>query len=90
MPRGSTTLLSTTTVIATGSNTGLGFECNKQPLDLGLSRLIIPVRSEAKGEEAYIEDGKAVLYRPEGEKIAGRLWEETMNGLAFAGVHDYP
>ncbi|KAF7563967.1 hypothetical protein G7046_g140 [Stylonectria norvegica] len=43
------------TVIVTGSNTGLGFECNKQLLDLGLSRLIIAVRSETKGETAKKE-----------------------------------
>ncbi|PYI08564.1 NAD(P)-binding protein [Aspergillus sclerotiicarbonarius CBS 121057] len=47
--------LSGKTAIVTGSNTGLGFECNKQLLDLGLSRLIIAVRSEAKGEEAKKE-----------------------------------
>lgn len=40
------------TAIITGSNTGLGFECAGQLLDLGLSKLIIAVRSEAKGEEA--------------------------------------
>jgi NAD(P)-dependent dehydrogenase (short-subunit alcohol dehydrogenase family) len=40
------------TAIITGSNTGLGFECAIQLLDLGLSKLIIAVRSEAKGEEA--------------------------------------
>lgn len=40
------------TAIITGGNTGLGFECSKQLLDLGLSRLIIAVRSTAKGEDA--------------------------------------
>ncbi|KAL7918079.1 hypothetical protein ACQKWADRAFT_324096 [Trichoderma austrokoningii] len=40
------------TAIITGSNIGLGFECAGQLLDLGLSKLIIAVRSEAKGEEA--------------------------------------
>ncbi|KAL4783726.1 NAD(P)-binding protein [Aspergillus varians] len=40
------------TIIVTGANTGLGFECSKQLLKLGLSRLIIAVRSEAKGEAA--------------------------------------
>ncbi|PTB62187.1 NAD(P)-binding protein [Trichoderma citrinoviride] len=44
--------LSGKTAIVTGSNTGLGFECSAQLLDLGLSRLIIAVRSESKGEEA--------------------------------------
>ncbi|KAK2882749.1 hypothetical protein FQN49_000061 [Arthroderma sp. PD_2] len=40
------------TAIVTGSNTGLGLECSGQLLDLGLSKLIIAVRSESKGEEA--------------------------------------
>ncbi|UKZ78261.1 hypothetical protein TrVFT333_005997 [Trichoderma virens FT-333] len=44
--------LSGKTAIVTGSNTGLGFECSRQLLDLGLDRLILAVRSEAKGEEA--------------------------------------
>ncbi|KAL4864892.1 hypothetical protein BDV12DRAFT_200707 [Aspergillus spectabilis] len=44
--------LSGKTAIVTGSNTGIGFECCKQLLDLGLSTLIIAVRSESKGEEA--------------------------------------
>ncbi|KAL5047918.1 hypothetical protein BDW71DRAFT_29138 [Aspergillus fruticulosus] len=44
--------LSGKTAIVTGSNTGIGFECCKQLLHLGLSRLIIAVRSPSKGEEA--------------------------------------
>ncbi|EGE06038.1 short-chain dehydrogenase/reductase [Trichophyton equinum CBS 127.97] len=40
------------TAIITGSNTGLGFECAQQLLDLGLSKLILAVRNETKGEEA--------------------------------------
>ncbi|PNP50317.1 hypothetical protein THARTR1_09025 [Trichoderma harzianum] len=44
--------LSGKTAIVTGSNTGLGFECSRQLLDLGLERLILAVRSEANGEEA--------------------------------------
>ena len=28
----------------------------------------------------------AMLYTPEGQKIADRLWEETMRELAFADV----
>ncbi|PYH49501.1 NAD(P)-binding protein [Aspergillus saccharolyticus JOP 1030-1] len=40
------------TIIVTGANTGLGLECSKQLLELGLSQLIIAVRSIAKGEEA--------------------------------------
>ncbi|KAI1801964.1 putative short-chain dehydrogenase/reductase family protein [Daldinia bambusicola] len=40
------------TAIVTGSNSGVGLECSRQLLDLGLSKLIIAVRNEAKGEVA--------------------------------------
>ena len=40
------------TIIITGSNTGLGLECARQLLDLGLSRLILAVRNESKGAAA--------------------------------------
>ncbi|KAK3933622.1 short-chain dehydrogenase reductase [Diplogelasinospora grovesii] len=43
------------TAIVTGSNTGIGLECCRQFLGLGLSRLILAVRSEAKGETAKAE-----------------------------------
>ncbi|KAF5677627.1 short-chain dehydrogenase reductase family [Fusarium heterosporum] len=38
--------------VITGSNTGLGFEASKQLLSLGLSRLIMGVRSLEKGKAA--------------------------------------
>ncbi|KAH8721745.1 hypothetical protein BGZ61DRAFT_571845 [Ilyonectria robusta] len=38
--------------IVTGSNTGLGFESAKQLLSLGLSHLVLGVRSLEKGEQA--------------------------------------
>lgn len=38
--------------IVTGSNTGLGLESSRQFLKLGLSRLIMAVRSAERGEEA--------------------------------------
>ncbi|KAH6669202.1 putative retinol dehydrogenase 12 [Halenospora varia] len=38
--------------IVTGSNTGIGLECACQLLDLGLSKLIIAVRDESKGQAA--------------------------------------
>ncbi|KAL4971679.1 hypothetical protein BDW66DRAFT_164919 [Aspergillus desertorum] len=44
--------LSGKTAVVTGSNTGIGFECCKQLLDLGLSKLVIAVRSPSKGEQA--------------------------------------
>lgn len=40
-----------TGAIVTGSNFGLGLECAHQLLDLKLSKLILAVRSEAKGEK---------------------------------------
>ena len=40
------------TAIVTGANGGLGFESARQLLQLGLSRLILAVRSEAKGQAA--------------------------------------
>jgi NAD(P)-dependent dehydrogenase (short-subunit alcohol dehydrogenase family) len=47
----STTLHSQTAII-TGSNIGLGFEAARQLLTLGLSHLIIAVRSQSKGDAA--------------------------------------
>lgn len=40
------------TAIVTGSNIGLGYECARQLLTLGLSHLIIAVRSQSKGDAA--------------------------------------
>ncbi|KAI0025626.1 retinol dehydrogenase 12 [Xylariomycetidae sp. FL0641] len=40
------------TAIITGSNTGLGFECARQLLDLGTARLILAVRNESSGQQA--------------------------------------
>ncbi|RAK97093.1 retinol dehydrogenase 12 [Aspergillus ibericus CBS 121593] len=76
--------LSGKTAIVTGSNTGLGFECNKQLLDLGLSRLIIAVRSESKGEEAR----KELLAARRSETVVIEVWKLDLSRydsiLAFA------
>lgn len=40
------------TAIVTGANSGVGFESSRQLLDLGLSKLILAVRSEEKGKAA--------------------------------------
>lgn len=37
------------TAIVTGSNSGLGLQCARQLLTLGISKLILAVRSETKG-----------------------------------------
>lgn len=44
--------LSGKTAIITGANSGIGLECARQLLDLGLSKLIIAVRDEVKGDAA--------------------------------------
>jgi FlaA1/EpsC-like NDP-sugar epimerase len=49
------------TAIVTGSNAGIGLECARQLLDLGVSKLIIAVRNETKGEAArknLLSEGK--------------------------------
>lgn len=46
------TSLAGQTAIITGANIGLGLETSRQLLQLGLSRLIVAVRSESKGNEA--------------------------------------
>lgn len=46
------TNLSGQTSIVTGSNSGLGFESSRQMLQLGLSHLIMAVRSQARGDAA--------------------------------------
>ncbi|KAK4107071.1 NAD(P)-binding protein [Canariomyces notabilis] len=44
--------LSGQTAIVTGANTGVGLEISRQLLDLGISRLILAVRDQAKGQAA--------------------------------------
>lgn len=50
IPKG--TSLAGQTAILTGGNIGIGFACAQGLLDLGLSRLIIAVRTPSKGEAA--------------------------------------
>lgn len=38
--------------IVTGANTGIGLDCARQLLDLGLTKLVLAVRDEAKGQTA--------------------------------------
>lgn len=40
------------TAIVTGSSAGIGLECGRQLLDLGLTKLILAVRNMSKGSEA--------------------------------------
>jgi NAD(P)-dependent dehydrogenase (short-subunit alcohol dehydrogenase family) len=70
------------TTIITGSNTGLGFEAARQLLRLDLSRLILAVRSQAKGNVA------AEALRNEFEHAAIEVWtldmEDPESVSAFA------
>ncbi|KAK8093406.1 hypothetical protein PG997_000091 [Apiospora hydei] len=50
--------LSGQTAIVIGSNVGVGLECSRQLLDLGLSKLILAVRDEAKGQTAAADLGQ--------------------------------
>lgn len=50
VPAGTT--LKDQTAVVTGANAGLGLECSRQLLGLGLSRLVLACRSEARGNEA--------------------------------------
>ena len=43
------------TIIVTGSNSGVGFEACKQLISLGVSKLILAVRSETKGKGAMLK-----------------------------------
>ncbi|ROW18108.1 hypothetical protein VPNG_00184 [Cytospora leucostoma] len=49
------------------------------------------VRAGPESQGQYIENGKlrplpVILYTPEGEKVAQRVWKETLQELSFAGV----
>ncbi|KAF2678492.1 NAD(P)-binding protein [Lentithecium fluviatile CBS 122367] len=74
--------LSDKTAIVTGGNTGLGYEAAVQLLGLGLSRLILAVRSPAKGEAA------ASQLRQLHSKAILEVWKLDMSSynsvLAFA------
>jgi NAD(P)-dependent dehydrogenase (short-subunit alcohol dehydrogenase family) len=64
--------LSGKTAVVTGANGGLGLECARQLLDLGVDTLIMAVRNTGKGEEAVrrLKVGKAL--KP-GQTI--QVWE---------------
>lgn len=46
----------------------------------------------SNNREPITDDGMtrmaAIIYKPEGERIAKKLWEELMDELSFAGVRD--
>ncbi|XXH01609.1 hypothetical protein Hte_007969 [Hypoxylon texense] len=63
------------TAIVTGSNTGIGLECSRQLLGLRLSRLILAVRNEIKGEAAK----KDLACGQVGETCMIEVWELNMS-----------
>ncbi|XDG05858.1 hypothetical protein ABKA04_005473 [Annulohypoxylon sp. FPYF3050] len=62
--------LSSKTAIVTGSNTGIGLESARQLLDLGISRLILAVRNQSKGEAAK----KELLTGKDASKHVVEVW----------------
>ncbi|KAF7367726.1 NAD(P)-binding protein [Mycena sanguinolenta] len=64
------TSLAGQTAIVTGCNTGLGFEAAMQLLELGLSRLVLAVRSTERGNAAA---DKMRLAHPRGQAFARRV-----------------
>ena len=59
LPPPTGTPLAGKTALVTGSNSGIGLECNRQFLELGLSRLIMAVRTPARGEAVAVPLRKA-------------------------------
>lgn len=73
--------LSGQTAIITGANIGLGFETGRQLLGLGLSRLILAVRSQSKGDAA------AAKLRGEHPSAKIEVWLLDMN--SYASIHAF-
>ncbi|PVI05999.1 putative short-chain dehydrogenase [Periconia macrospinosa] len=75
LPRPSTNI-SDATYIVTGANTGLGYECAKHLFQMGAGRIIIAVRSRAKGEAAL-----ATIRRETGRQSVGEVWDLDLSSL---------
>ncbi|KAK8108956.1 NAD(P)-binding protein [Apiospora sp. TS-2023a] len=67
------------TAIVTGSNTGIGLECARQLLTLGLSKLVIAVRNETKGQKARDELAGA---SPDFTEDSIEVWKLDMEDYA--------
>ncbi|RFN43531.1 retinol dehydrogenase 11 [Fusarium flagelliforme] len=74
-------ILSSSTVIITGANTGIGYTTAQKLLSLNLKRLIIAVRSLSKGESA------ASSLRTQYPKSEILVWEVNM--LSYKSVQDF-
>ena len=70
------TNITESTYIVTGANTGLGYECTKHLLSMGVERIILAVRTPAKGEAAL-----ATLRRETGRPSAGEVWQLDLTSL---------
>ncbi|KAI1364441.1 NAD(P)-binding protein [Xylaria arbuscula] len=66
------------TVLVTGANTGLGLEACKELAGHGVARIVIGVRSTAKGEEAKKE---IVAHHPDVEVYAWELDYESFDSI---------
>ncbi|KAI0379648.1 hypothetical protein F5Y04DRAFT_290239 [Hypomontagnella monticulosa] len=71
------------TAIITGSNSGIGLESARQLLDLGLSRLILAVRDESKGEAARAN----LLYGRDLKLSAIEVWK--LDYLSYDSVTNF-
>ncbi|KAF7527314.1 hypothetical protein G7054_g10517 [Neopestalotiopsis clavispora] len=69
------------TIIVTGSNIGLGLEASRHFYRLGCARLILAVRSWAKGEAAKEDILASVTARTDGD-TAVEVWELDMSSTA--------
>ncbi|ETS86891.1 hypothetical protein PFICI_00719 [Pestalotiopsis fici W106-1] len=69
------------TIIVTGSNIGLGLEASRHFYRLGCARLILAVRSTAKGEAAKEDILASVTARTDGD-TAVEVWELDMSSTA--------
>lgn len=73
------------TAVVTGSNTGIGLECARQLLNLGLGKLVLAVRNETKGQQARDDLAKAHSALPEGSIEVWKLdMEDYASVTAFA------
>lgn len=68
--------------IVTGSNTGIGLECSRQLLNLGLTKLILAVSDEAKGQAAATG-----LLEDRGQGIVVEVWKIDL--CSYESVCDF-
>ena len=69
--------LSQKTIVVTGGNTGVGFECAKHLVKLNVSHLILACRSVKKGEVA-----KDLILRETNKKARIEVWEVDLDNYS--------